>query len=532
MRVFVKWVRGGDAGTVDLDGGDSLELIRQKVAAVTNVHPSQQVLVFRGAALRDGDAKSVREYGIDIDDDLRLSVLPGPRVVKLDVGGEKITTTLETLLKIEGSRLALMFDGLSHQAQGKSVPPEGDPQEMSTVLLPRDADGAYVIDRDPCAFRLVLNYLREAAPIRLGQRSGLHAGTQTLELEPQREQPPTDTPSCLPCDQEQLRQLAIEARYFGLEELATACTRGPVFSLQTFAAACAGGFTTVDVVALSDSDLEDLLQQHNINVLLARRIKLEVAAERDRLQAERDRLQAEATRLEVVETLRSELRTAGFAGLSDAGLRALVDGGLTTARMVGRLDAAAVERLGLSVADAQFVEGLVPQLPSYSFAHCEAGIDGRGTDMCSCTQDSGWLCAVGDKVLDTSRGPVYWKVEALAAPRGNFAMVGVIGNAHPANQGKSYNDPTAFGWQSANSGTTWRAGKSAQGFGGWRADCLQHNDKAVLKLEAAQLSVRIQRLGETFSMPTNGAQNLRVWICMHGKGTALQVSPAELHEEY
>ena len=119
MRVFVKWVQGGgDAGTVDLNGDDSVDTVRAKVAEATNTHTSLQRLIYRGVVLQESDGKTVRDYGLGIDEDLRLAVLPGPRVVKLDVGGERITTTLETLLKVEGSLIARMFDGLVHPRHG------------------------------------------------------------------------------------------------------------------------------------------------------------------------------------------------------------------------------------------------------------------------------------------------------------------------------------------------------------------------------------------------------------------------------
>ena len=154
MRVFIKWAQGGgDAGEAELSLDDSLELVRENVASVTGTHPTLQQLIFRSVILRETDNKTVREYGIGIDDDLQLAVLPGPRVIMLNVGGDRVTTLLATLRKIEGSLLARMFDGLGcRQGQGCGGLPEGIPQEISTVLVPRDADGAYVIDRDPVSY--------------------------------------------------------------------------------------------------------------------------------------------------------------------------------------------------------------------------------------------------------------------------------------------------------------------------------------------------------------------------------------------
>ena len=67
-----------------------------------------------------------------------------------------------------------------------------------------------------------------------------------------------------------MRQLAIEAQYFGLNELATACDAAVagVVSLPTLAAACDGGFSAADVAGLSDGEVTELLQQQGVNVLL------------------------------------------------------------------------------------------------------------------------------------------------------------------------------------------------------------------------------------------------------------------------
>ena len=73
MRVFVKWIQGGgDAGTVDLGGGDDLAAVRAQVAKVCRVHPSLQQLVFGGELLREEDNKTVAEYSITLEADLLL----------------------------------------------------------------------------------------------------------------------------------------------------------------------------------------------------------------------------------------------------------------------------------------------------------------------------------------------------------------------------------------------------------------------------------------------------------------------------
>ena len=103
----------------------------------------------------------------------------------------------------------------------------------------------------------------------------------------------------------------------------------------------------------------------------------------------------------------------------------------------------------------------------------------------------------------------------------------MIGNAQPA--GNSYNDPTSFGWGSSKQ--VWIAGKNNQGHGGWAG--WQAGDVAVFKLEAQRLSMRVRRLGDqTFTIDTNGAQNLRIHVDLAFNGTRVQLSRAEPGDEF
>ena len=66
----------------------------------------------------------------------------------------------------------------------------------------------------------------------------------------------------------------------------------------------------------------------------------------------------------------------------------------------------------------------------------------------------------------------------------------------------------------------------------WVEGNLAAGDVCVFKLEAHQLSLRVQRLGgQTFTLPTNGAPGLRVLVSMYKK-TRVQLSRAEPGEEY
>ena len=317
----------------------------------------------------------MREYGIGIDDTLRLKELPKPRTVILNVGGVTYVSTLATLRKVRGSRLASMFDGAEHEQDvsaeaggAAAAPPEGVPGAMSTVLLPRAADGSPMIDRNGSLFQYVLDYLRHYDQPTVFAAKPTGGAEMQVEPEPEddaqeaavRDYVASPTSISLPQTYAEVRLLAIEAQYYGLNELAEAA--GNLAPLPTLAAACGAGFTAKDVAALSDTEVTELLQQQGINVLLARQIRTAVAAERTRIRAEAEaeaaRLAAQAEAERAREALRVELRRCDVE-LSEAGLRTLVDAGHTRARQLVELDEAAAARLGLHAEDTRLVGALV-----------------------------------------------------------------------------------------------------------------------------------------------------------------------------
>ena len=76
------------------------------------------------------------------------------------------------------------------------------------------------------------------------------------------------------------------------------------------------------------------------------------------------------------------------------------------------------------------------------------------------------------------------------------------------------------------------AGENNSGHGGW-AGGWQAGDVAVFKLEAQRLSMRVRRLGDrTFTMDTNGAQNLRILVHLYENPTRVQLSQAELQDQF
>ena len=172
MRVYLK-LGDGAVRNLELEGEDTIAVVREKVAAVSGVHPEHQRIIYadpeRGATELHDDAATVASYGIQMQADLRLGERPPPRVVELNVGGTAHTTLLATLREVEGSRLDKMFDGVGASAHDEDVPGG----EMSTVFVPRDRNGAYVIDCDGKSFGHILNYLRDR---RRARESGEDVG--------------------------------------------------------------------------------------------------------------------------------------------------------------------------------------------------------------------------------------------------------------------------------------------------------------------------------------------------------------------
>ena len=75
------------------------------------------------------------------------------------------------------------------------------------------------------------------------------------------------------------------------------------------------------------------------------------------------------------------------------------------------------------------------------------------------------------------------------------------------------------------------AGKKCHDHGGWAAGNLNMGNVCVFKLEAHQLSLRVQRLGaQTFTVPTNGVRNRRAFY--NRGGNRVQLAQAGPGEEY
>lgn len=89
------------------------------------------------------------------------TTFPYPAVLHLNVGGRRLTTTVGTLQKDPKSVFCEMFKTFDSPADAFSA-------STKHCIVERDADGAYVIDRDGRLFHHILNYLRDGSvPIGL-----------------------------------------------------------------------------------------------------------------------------------------------------------------------------------------------------------------------------------------------------------------------------------------------------------------------------------------------------------------------------
>lgn len=160
----------------DLNGSALPPLIQRKLLAAANY-------VQQGGSLRN--VSSIQELleskKNNTSTDTEASLLESNptqaldgAIIHLNVGGHKFTTTKDTLCRVQGSLLEVMFSG-RHENPAQ-----------------RDRDGAFVIDRDGGQFQHILSFLRVGSVISL------------------------------PVDATSREELAIEADYYGLKDLVRA----------------------------------------------------------------------------------------------------------------------------------------------------------------------------------------------------------------------------------------------------------------------------------------------------------------------
>eukprot|EP01045_Picozoa_sp_COSAG04_P008805 COSAG04_NODE_496_length_13410_cov_8.377733_4_plen_357_part_00 len=275
--------------------------------------------------------------------------------------GQRCSTTLDTLLADSRSVLFGMFEPMARGAEPVNAATaraavaaaggraeEGVPgaRRARPGPLPQGADGAYFIDRDPVSFRYILNHLcdLELAAADAAEPEPEPEGAEEARAAAAEASMPLSVPDSVG----DRAQLAREARHYGLDELAQACSSGAaeVHSLASLAASSGPGVTVADILALPAEDLKTLLKELHVNIVLTARITAEVEAERVRRQAE---IEAERA----VEALRAKLVKAECP-VSATVARVLHAAGLGV-RDLTDMDEAAARRLGLSAEDARLI---------------------------------------------------------------------------------------------------------------------------------------------------------------------------------
>ena len=177
MQIFILLLPSGRKITADVETTDTVEALRRQIHELATpllgdascAAPEQQLLLFNEAVLEDG--KTLADYDILKESELRVSLRPKPARIRLEVGGACFSVTLDVLCAIQGSRLSEMFEPVAQggapleaEAAGDALP-EGVPHEEARVKqLPQSPDGAWLIERDGLSFRYILSYLRSRRP--------------------------------------------------------------------------------------------------------------------------------------------------------------------------------------------------------------------------------------------------------------------------------------------------------------------------------------------------------------------------------
>ena len=254
MQVFIR-MPSGKVLTVDhVSGDDAVQKLMERIYDQDgDAHPELQRLAFGHDEISQTRSRTLAACGVVHKSDLNLGLWPPAVAITLLVGAVKHITTLETLLSNRESRLYDMFVGVPAgqppcfptNAGGGVIGPDGvrEARALRPRLggpLPKDAEtGWYMIDRNGESFRFILDYLRCGGEV------------------------------ALPPPGQQRQQLAIEARYFGLPELAAMCT---VDSVASLAAACGDGITAAEILELPREQLQPLFAEQGVSVIFAARI--------------------------------------------------------------------------------------------------------------------------------------------------------------------------------------------------------------------------------------------------------------------
>jgi len=375
----------GSVVSPEVEGTDTVDSVTHQVqhlAREPKPHPTQQILHFAGQRLER--QRTLAFYEIGKEAQLQLRVIPPTTVVKLNVSGTLIETTLDTLLAESSSLLYLMFEPMVQGAEpvnaaaarsGVGALMEAVPHQYGGRPGPLPCEeGIYFIDSDATSFMFIINHLRAISrgPHTAGMMEPEPEGAEQVLASPLPVVP--DSPAAQ-------AQLALDAQHYELRILAEACaiqpTGGSCHSLASLVEGSGPGVTLLDILTLSDADVGTLLKELSVNVVLSARIKAEITAEKAKRRAE---LEAERA----VQAFCAALAEAECP-VSEAGARALHAAGIAIGDLYEMDAATAQRRAGVSAEDAQCIVALETapeiQCPYPGAAFAEGGVLHRiGTD--------------------------------------------------------------------------------------------------------------------------------------------------------
>ena len=354
----------GSVVSPEVEGSDTVDSVTHKVhhlAREPKPHPAQQILHFAGQRLER--RQTLAFYKIGKEAQLQLRVIPQTQVIRLNIRGTLIETTLDTLLAEPSSLLYLMFEPMvqggepvnaaAARSGGRGGLTEAVPHQYyggRPGPLPCE-DGIYFIDSDPLSFTFITNYLCELC-------RQPHTDGGMMEPEPEGSEKvmgvaASPVPPVVPDSPAARAQLALDAWHYELRALAEACaakpTGGSCHSLASLVEVSGPLLALNNILALSDVEVGTLLGQLSVNVVLSARIKADIAAEKAKRQAA---LEAERA----VQAFCAALAKAECP-VSEAGARAL-HMGIAIGELYEMDAATAQRRAGVSAEDAQLIGAL------------------------------------------------------------------------------------------------------------------------------------------------------------------------------